>query len=473
MPTLNAINIRSSDYLCFRDDLPWFATAANHKGLTRGGIYLLSGQPGAGKSTLALQMSVDLAAAGRRVLYVSLEMNQQALKQWVEQRIFPHRDHGTRSEAGERMGWKDGLLKASQRRSASVNDAAALQNFSVDSTVSGMEQLPDFLFRQVLGERVQYSGTDLIIVDSLQGLGTAPTSSRSYQKLYDFNRYVKDRGLTAILIGHITKGGAIAGPRSLEHNVDCVLYLRKAMGLRPLFVPKNRFGSERHEPLTLVLDEYGCLVESKHSNARASRAFGYLPNSPEPIELQALVKLPKFGERSGIKAPYLPKAKIIQLVGIASRLRDMDISDLTFEINCAVPGGRHYFVTLDLALVVCMLSSYLQREIPPGSMFVGEVDLTQEIRGISQSDCEAIATNLAQESAAVGSRSISHIFVSEESRDALALALARTGSRVNVKGVRSLDSLVSEIWPDAIESANFQQHAWEANGRSAGSLAGI
>jgi len=237
-----------------------------------------------------------------------------------------------------------------------------------------MEALPDFLARRVLGAG-RYENVKLIVVDSIQGLGTAPTSSKPYQKLFEFNRWAKDHNITVLLIGHITKGGAIAGPRSLEHNVDCVLYLRKAMRLRPLFVPKNRFGPERHEPLTLIMNSYGCLEKSKHAKARASHAFGFIPGIL--IEVQALVKLPKYGDKPGIKAPYLPRQKLSQLVGTISSMHEIDISDLTFEINCAIPGALPYRATLDLPLCISMLSSYFQRQIPIGSLFVGELDPKQ------------------------------------------------------------------------------------------------
>jgi len=92
-------------------------------------------------------------------------------------------------------------------------------------------------------------------------------------------------------------------------------------------------------------------------------------------------------------------------------------------------------------------------------MFVGEVDLTQEVRGISREDCEALANNLTQETAPTVTRRITTIFVSAQSRDALADALARNGSRVNVRGVTTLGSLVSEIWPETMEWENTGQEA--------------
>ncbi len=449
MPRLSEIQTASQDFLAFKS-LGWFPEAANHKGLARGGIYLLSGPESSGKSTLALQMCADLASQGRKVVYITLELTADNLKHWIEARVFPHRHKGIYGGARRGTSLEQGLGLARERLDVQAEEERIAKNLSIDSSVSGMEQLPDFLTRQVLGATVPYSGATLIVVDSLQGLGTTPTSSKPYQRLFEFNRWAKDHGITGLLIGHITKAGAIAGPRSLAHNVDCVLYLRKAMRFRPLFVPKNRFGPERHEPLTLALDEFGCLEKSKHSKARASRALGYLPGNPELIEVQALVRLPKYGERPGLKAPYLPKQKLAQLVGIASSLKDIDISDLNFEINCAIPGGRPYFQTLDLPLLVTMLSSYFQGPVPAGSLFVGELDLFGEIRPVSPQTCQAVADMLNPSQQSPLSRLVSNIFIAPQSEPDLSQMLAQNGAQIRVRGFSSLESLVREIWPDAV-----------------------
>jgi DNA repair protein RadA/Sms len=419
MPRLSEILSQERSYL----ELPsitWFPEAANHKGLVQGGIYLLSGPPGAGKTTIALQICVDAACAGNKVLYLALEQSPAELKSKIETQIFPNRSAKQIETDQERI--EHNLLVEEQH------------NFSM------------FLARRGIG---QYVATRLVVVDPIQGLGTAPTSYKLYQELYEFNRWAKESRITILLVGHITKGGAIAGPRSLEHNVDCVLYLRKAMRLRPLFVPKNRFGPERYEPLTLEMDQWGCLEKSKHVKPRASLAYGYLPSLMDFIEVQALVKLPKYGDKPGIKAPYLPRQKLTQLVGIVSSLRDIDISDLTFEINCAIPGGHLYDFTLDLPLTISMLSSYFQRAIPFGSLFVGEVDLFSKIRAITPGMCQELARVLADSQLA--SR-VERVFLSSESIDQLHLALNETGRKVEVIGVSDLDELVARIWPDILQA---------------------
>ncbi len=455
MPRLSEIASQEHSYL----DLPnitWFPEAANHKGLVQGGIYLLSGPPGAGKTTIALQMCVDAACTGQRVLYLALEQSPAELKSKIETQIFPNRSARQVSAIdlarGAQFTFKEGLKQAkevfAEEARIESDQERVERNFWVDPSVNSMEALPDFLARQVLPGIGQYVATRLLVVDSIQGLGTAPTSSKPYQKLYEFNRWAKESRITVLLVGHITKGGAIAGPRSLEHNVDCVLYLRKAMRLRPLFVPKNRFGPERYEPLTLEMDQWGCLEKSKHVKPRASLAYGYLPSLQDFIEVQALVKLPKYGDKPGIKAPYLPRQKLTQLVGIVSSLRDIDISDLTFEINCAIPGGHLYDFTLDLPLAISMLSSYFQRAIPMGSLFAGEVDLFSKIRPITLGMCQELAHVLADSQLGVH---VQRVYVSKESGQGLQACMSEMEGRVEVIGVSDLEQLVAAIWPDVVE----------------------
>ena len=406
---------------------------------------------------MALQMAVDIASAGRNVLYLALEQSLSDLKDTIDARIFPYRREVVFPSQDGPQPFEKGLEKAksiieSQTRSEAEEDRAS-KHLDIDSSVNGMEGLPDFFVRQVLRKgKSQYP--DLIFVDSIQGFGSAPTSSKLYENLYKFNRYAKEHRITVILIGHVTKGGAIAGPKTLEHNVDCVFYLRKAMRLRPLFVPKNRFGPERHEPLSLIMSNpFGCLEKSKHAKAQASSGYGYLPRYIDDfIEVQALVKLPKFGEKPGTKAPYLPRQKLKQLIDIISNLHDIDISDMTFEINCAIPGRRPYSETLDLPLVMSILSSYFQEMIPPGSLFVGEVDLFQKIRPLGDGQLHDLGDKFTEEILPVNMRQVKQIFLSKGNEEALQDILYDKGVEfIEVIGVEYLEELVERIWPDIVE----------------------
>lgn len=454
MPRLSSIGAEQHDFYNF-PTIKWFSEATNHRGLARGGIYLISGPPGSGKTTIALEMMVDLTSCGYKILYVTLEQSPGWLKNTIESRIFPHRrnEQLEAKKESKPSDWKDQLKtigsKIEKENKRTKIEETVENNLFIDSNVSNMEDLPDFLMRQVLASNAQYKGAQIIVVDSLQGLGTAPTSSRPYANLYEFNRWAKEDGITCLLIGHITKSGQIAGPRSLEHNVDCVIYIRKAMRLRPLFVPKNRFGPERHEPYTLITNQWGCLEKSRHMTAVSTTAYGYLPNTNRLAEVQALVKLPKYGARPGILAPYLPRQKLQQVIGIVSSIKDVDISDLTFEINCYIPSGGIYSHTLDFPLAISMLSSYFQRALPNRSLFIGELDLTQQIRPLPD---EAMLQALSEFLASGQSRvEIERIFISAQQSNILASLLSNAGSRIQVIGVSNLEEIITNIWPDIIE----------------------
>ena len=456
MPKINLINVEDHDYLRL-PSIQWYPEATNHKGLAKGGIYLLSGPPGCGKTTLALEIIVDLASTGHKVLYITLEQAPGWLKSTVQDRILPFRKSQF-SEAKESKKekshdkWKLQLENISDNFKTAEKEKEIEkrieENLFIDSSVPNMDALTDFLVRQVLRTTSEYYDVKTIIVDSIQGLGTASTSSRPYMKLFEFCRHAKEHGITCLLIGHVTKSGQIAGPKTLEHNVDCIMYIRKAMRLRPFFVPKNRFGPERHEPFSLIMNKWGCIEKSKHMSALASLAYGYLPRTNRVIEVQALVKLPKFGSKPGILAPYLPRPKLQQVIGIVSSIKDVDISDLTFEINCYIPAGGIYSHVLDFPLAVSMLSSYFQRTLPSKSLFIGELDLTQQIRPLQNDfELEQLATFLATDA----NHSIEKIYIAQKQADILSSHFSNRGASIQVVGVSDLQSFITTIWPDMVE----------------------
>src|SRR5262249_31588556 len=120
--------------------------------------------------------------------------------------------------------------------------------------ISDLEELPRFLSKKVLAASGEYRGTSLLILDSIQGRGLSPLATNKYRQVYDFCRRCKAAGIVVLLVAHVTKRGDIAGPKDLEHHVDCVLVMRRAMSYRPLFVPKNRFGPAVFKPVPLAID---------------------------------------------------------------------------------------------------------------------------------------------------------------------------------------------------------------------------
>lgn len=454
MPKILNISREEHDYLYF-PNIKWYPEATNHKGLVKGGIYLFSGPPGCGKTTVALEMMVDLAWDNNKVLYITLEQSPNWLKDTVENRIFPHRKKLLLKSPKNTSGtyWQKELDNIGKylemKNEISTDENNTMNNLFIDSSVSNMDMLNDFLVRQVLRHTSEYYNVNTIVVDSIQGGGLSSTSTRPYSRLFEFCRNAKEHKITIILIGHVTKSGQIAGPKTLEHNVDCVLYMRKAMKLRPLFVPKNRFGPERHEPFSLITNKYGCLEKSKHISSTASMAYGFLPSHNPIIEVQALVKLPRFGSKAGLLAPYLPKQKLQQVIGIVSSLPDVDISDMSFEVNCYIPSPGRYAPTLDFALAVSMLSSYFQLPIPFGSLFVGELDLTKQIRPIDPKELELLITALSE--CFLGH--IRKVFISETQSLILKQMLTSNhNDTIEVIGVNDLQAFIEKIWEEMMVS---------------------
>jgi DNA repair protein RadA/Sms len=400
--------------------LPWLETAVGN-GFIRGGVYLLAGEPGIGKTSLAIQLLGDLAKRGVKTLYLTTEQGLGDIKRAVE------RIHG-----------------ANGKLPAGIAD-----NFHFDDSVDDIDSLPRFLARRVLTEGEEYHGIEMIVVDSVQGRGLSAAATQKYRALYEFAENAKAQGLVTILTGHVTKKGQIAGPKDLEHNVDCVLYIRRAFRLRPFFVPKNRFGPALLDPLVLMMDDRGRLVESPHKAAKSSAVFGYAGIGEDLAEGQASVSLPRYGSRPELNAPFLPGKKVRQLLSVLSGLKDVDLTDLSYEINCYVPRQQRYREELDLPISLALLGSYLQKPLPSKSLFVGELDLTRRVRPPEQTYLAA----LAQLVAGPQRGKVATVYVSQECAgvfgkmkpDSRGPTISET---VSVRGVTTLDELLADVWPD-------------------------
>ena len=190
----------------------WLTDAVN---VVVGGIYLLAGEPGVGKTTVAMQIALDLAAQRNHILYLTNEQSASDLK-------------ATAKRILSGMGLP-------QTATAVIGDYIDIEPIA---RLEDLEVWRDHIFLP----DARWSGTKCLVVDSVQGGGLAPTSYKSYRTLERFVMAAKAHKITSLLIAHVTKQGAIAGPKDLEHQVDVVLQFRRAFKLRPLFIPKNRFG---------------------------------------------------------------------------------------------------------------------------------------------------------------------------------------------------------------------------------------
>lgn len=407
------------------EELPWL-TEAIGGGFVPGGAYLVAGEPGIGKTTLAIQVLGAFARKGIKVLYVSTEQGLADLKAVL------HRVHAD----------KDDRLPA-----------AIEENFFLDDSVEDVDALPRFLARRVLTSGQEYHGIRVLAFDSVQGKGLAAAATKKYRALYEYTESAKAQGLVSLLIGHVTKRGQIAGPKDLEHNVDAVIYLRRAFRLRPLFVPKNRYGPSVVDPVVLVADSRGRLQQSSLTAAKSTAVYGYAGMGEDLAEAQASVSLPKYGSRSQLNAPFLPGKKIRQLLTVLSTLKEIDLSDLSYEINCYFPAKQGYQETLDLPLAVSLLSSYLQQPVPAGSLFVGELDLMRRIRRPDRRYLAVLAQVLIQ----LPKHKVERVYIADECEAELAALRPdkgpAVGSLVEVVGVGELPALLRLLWPQLFEAA--------------------
>ena len=127
---------------------------------------------------------------------------------------------------------------------------------------------------------------------------------------------------------------------------------------------------------------------------------------------------------------------------------------MTFEINCAIPGKRPYSETLDLPLAMSILSSYFQEVIPRGSLFVGEIDLFQNIRPLANAQLNALGERFGGENLSGNTKQITKIFIAKKNEEVLQDILSDKDILVKVVGVENLQQLVELVWPDIVERSD-------------------
>ncbi|MBC7113788.1 MAG: AAA family ATPase [Candidatus Methanomethyliales bacterium] len=427
MPRVDDIQLNDIEELPL-SKMKWFNEATK---LVKGGIYLLAGEPGSGKTTLSLQLAMDVAEQDKKVLYLTTEQSPSDLKA-VMLRLL------------------GGEIPEEIKENMYIEVLAALED---------LRFWRSHLFEEYGPE--PYRDTRLIVIDSIQGGGVAPSARKAYEELAKFTRIAKNKGVASILVSHVTKRGDIAGPKDVEHHVDCILQYRKAFRLRPLFIPKNRFGPARLDPFILDMGERG-LRPSPHATPKASVVKGISFAALNVAEVQARVQVPKWGERASLKAPYLPKEKLQHIINALCQLPDVDASDLVYQISCYIPKVERidYRFEYDLAIAVAVLSSYIQHAVPPEYGFCGEVDLRGEIRSnielIFESGDVERNEDLVQGAKKTllnpifleKMKEIKRMFVPSEIQEDLSSFLSDAGLNVDLVGLSSLTELPPLLWPD-------------------------
>lgn len=341
-------------------------------GTVEGDVILIGGEPGIGKSTLLLQVAAMASQKGKKVLYISGEESLSQIKLRAERlKIFSSQpDKPARSDVMSEQ-------------------AGGQADLSILCEVS-LERIKKFI-----GE----TSPDWIILDSIQtayksGVNSSPGSvSQIRECASDLIQLTKKSSKALFLIGHVTKEGLIAGPRVLEHMVDVVLYFEgeKTGPFRILKTFKNRFGSTQ-EIGVFEMTEKGLKEILNPSEIFMSRNPSPSPGTviassiegtrPLLVEIQALVTTStsmNFPRRVIAGVDY---NRVLLLLAVLEKTFGAPLHKYDLFIN--VVGGIKIEETgIDLPVIFAIISSLKNKPLPAGTIFVGEVGLSGEVRGVS------------------------------------------------------------------------------------------
>lgn len=321
------------------------------QGLVQGAAYLLGGEPGIGKSTLALQIAQRVAGFGRKVLYVSGEESVQQL-----------------ALRGKRVGdTPPSLMVLSQVNVVQIIDA--IESYE-----------PDFF-----------------ILDSIQVVfhPDVPSVSGSVQQVrvcaMALIQMIKEKQIAGLFIGHITKDGSLAGPKALEHLVDVILYFEgeSAQQYRLLRCVKNRYANT-YELGVFLMNERGLsevnqpsafFIDRDTINRPGTAVSGVLEGQRVLlIEIQALVVDSGYGMAKRTFLGVDAHRANLMIAAIEKILR-IKLSQKDIILNI-IGGLRIKEPAVDLAIVAAILSSLYEKELPHQIGVFGEVGLTGEIRAV-------------------------------------------------------------------------------------------
>ncbi|CEP81505.1 DNA repair protein RadA [Paraclostridium sordellii] len=321
-------------------------------GVVKGSLVLVGGDPGIGKSTLLIQVSSNVANSGKKVLYISGEESASQIKM-----------------RAQRLGIKSDNLYIFAENNLSIIEAH-LENVN----------------------------PDLIIVDSIQTvfspeITSAPgTVSQIKEGTSRFMKISKKMGISTFVVGHVTKEGALAGPKVLEHMVDTVLYFEgeRFNTYRLVRAVKNRFGSTnelgvfemREIGLVELENPSKILISEKPKDVAGSVIISTVEGTrPMLLELQALVSPTSFGipKRTATGVDY---NRVSLLMAVLEKRVGMQIQNQDVYIN-VVGGIKINEPSIDLGIVMSIASSFRNIPIDGNVAITGEVGLTGEIRAVS------------------------------------------------------------------------------------------
>lgn len=327
-------------------------------GIVAGSLVLIGGAPGIGKSTIVMQIAEKLAHNGTKVLYVSGEESERQIKM-----------------RGERLG-------------VSADDLYLLPETNLQAILAESEKL----------------AADFVIVDSIQTvfsdqIESAPGSvSQVREVASQFMLYAKQTATPVFLTGHVTKEGSIAGPKTLEHIVDTVLYFEgdRHHNHRIIRATKNRFGAANeigifemtNSGLVPVGNPSELFLQERPENATGSVVTVCMEGTrPMLVEVQALVSGTKYGSGRRMTQGF-DQNRTSLLIAVAEKQLGFQLAGDDVFVNVA--GGMEIDEpAADLGVIAAIASSFRNIQIPPETAIFGEVGLTGEVRGVLQAQARA------------------------------------------------------------------------------------
>jgi DNA repair protein RadA/Sms len=324
-------------------------------GIVPGSMTLIGGEPGIGKSTLLLQAAARLEAGGRTVLYASGEESPDQLR-----------------------------LRADRLE----EDAGAVH-------VLGETRL------EAIVEAARRVRAEVVVLDSIQTVYTellesAPGNVGQVRECAArLMRFAKDSGTAVFVVGHVTKGGGIAGPKTLEHIVDTVLYFEGEgfLDQRVLRATKNRFGGVDEigvfrmtaGGLIPVPNPSELFLGERHSGASGTAVTALMEGTrPLLVEVQGLAAKAGFGTPQRVATGYDGR-RLALLLAVLDKRAGLSFAQLDVFVN-VVGGLKVQEPAGDLAIAAALASSVYDRALPPDAVLLGEIGLAGEIRPVSQAE---------------------------------------------------------------------------------------
>ncbi|WDV45449.1 DNA repair protein RadA [Clostridiaceae bacterium M8S5] len=321
-------------------------------GIVSGSLILVGGDPGIGKSTLLLQMANNIASNNKRVLYVTGEESDKQIK-----------------------------IRADRLNINTQNLYILAENniTIVDNIINKLKP-------------------NIIIIDSIQtvyspDISSAPGSvSQVREVTAQLMKISKHGDIATFIVGHVTKSGAIAGPRVLEHMVDTVLYFEgdRHNTYRMLRAVKNRFGSTNElgmfemvgTGLSEIKNPSEILLQGRAVDAAGTIVVPCIEGTrPVLLELQALVSQTVFGMPRRV-ATGIDYNRVVLLMAVLEKKVGMQMQNMDIYVN--ITGGIQIKETAtDLGVICAVISSFRDKPIKTDTVVIGEVGLTGEIRAVS------------------------------------------------------------------------------------------